>query len=180
MTSSELGGTRVLSLLSSRIPRGGNQFCIWEIKLSASLPIGIVHDTFGILSWIACCNLLKLDSDFLSGKRTCIRRWKNLGNAILISLNLKLRLNRSLTALFSIWFDVWLKFHCNIAIITGELELNFQWLKKIWVFRCNDDWTGTKCDQKPCDPRCAEHGQCKNGTCVCSQGWNGRHCTLRK
>jgi hypothetical protein len=28
--------------------------------------------------------------------------------------------------------------------------------------------------------RCAEHGQCKNGTCVCSQGWNGRHCTLRK
>lgn len=83
MTSSELVGTRVLSPSSfSRIPRGGNQFCIWEIKLSASLPIGIVHDTFGILSWIARCNLLKLDSDFLrewKGKDVYIkRRWKNL------------------------------------------------------------------------------------------------------
>lgn len=50
----------------------------------------------------------------------------------------------------------------------------------LFYFRCHDGWTGTKCDQKPCDLRCAEHGQCKNGTCVCSQGWNGRHCTLRK
>nr|XP_027219710.1 LOW QUALITY PROTEIN: teneurin-m-like [Penaeus vannamei] len=29
-----------------------------------------------------------------------------------------------------------------------------------------------------CDPRCEEHGQCKNGTCICMTGWNGRHCTL--
>lgn len=27
-------------------------------------------------------------------------------------------------------------------------------------------------------PRCNEHGQCKNGTCLCVTGWNGRHCTL--
>lgn len=26
--------------------------------------------------------------------------------------------------------------------------------------------------------RCEEHGQCKNGTCICMTGWNGRHCTL--
>ena len=26
--------------------------------------------------------------------------------------------------------------------------------------------------------RCEGHGQCKNGTCVCMTGWNGRHCTL--
>lgn len=26
--------------------------------------------------------------------------------------------------------------------------------------------------------RCNEHGQCKNGTCLCVTGWNGRHCTM--
>lgn len=26
--------------------------------------------------------------------------------------------------------------------------------------------------------RCNEHGQCKNGTCLCVTGYNGRHCTL--
>lgn len=26
--------------------------------------------------------------------------------------------------------------------------------------------------------RCADHGQCKNGTCLCVTGWNGKHCTL--
>ena len=26
--------------------------------------------------------------------------------------------------------------------------------------------------------RCEQHGQCKNGTCLCVTGWNGRHCTL--
>lgn len=25
--------------------------------------------------------------------------------------------------------------------------------------------------------RCNEHGQCKNGTCLCVTGWNGKHCT---
>ena len=23
------------------------------------------------------------------------------------------------------------------------------------------------------------HGQCKNGTCLCVTGWNGKHCTLQ-
>lgn len=31
---------------------------------------------------------------------------------------------------------------------------------------------------KLCDQRCNEHGQCKNGTCLCVTGWNGKHCTL--
>lgn len=31
---------------------------------------------------------------------------------------------------------------------------------------------------KQCDPRCNEHGQCKNGTCLCVTGWNGKHCTI--
>lgn len=48
------------------------------------------------------------------------------------------------------------------------------------VCRCDEGWTGARCDQRPCDQRCQDHGQCKNGTCVCTQGWNGRHCTLRK
>lgn len=26
--------------------------------------------------------------------------------------------------------------------------------------------------------RCKLHGQCKNGTCLCVTGWNGRHCTI--
>ena len=26
--------------------------------------------------------------------------------------------------------------------------------------------------------RCEQHGQCKNGTCLCVTGWNGRHCTI--
>ena len=26
--------------------------------------------------------------------------------------------------------------------------------------------------------RCNEHGQCKNGTCLCVAGWNGKHCTF--
>lgn len=26
--------------------------------------------------------------------------------------------------------------------------------------------------------RCNEHGQCKNGTCLCVTGWNGKHCTM--
>lgn len=46
--------------------------------------------------------------------------------------------------------------------------------------KCDEGWTGNRCELLPCDPRCHEHGQCRNGTCVCSQGWNGRHCTLRK
>ena len=29
-----------------------------------------------------------------------------------------------------------------------------------------------------CDSRCLQHGQCVNGTCQCSAGWNGRHCTF--
>ena len=28
-------------------------------------------------------------------------------------------------------------------------------------------------------PRCKLHGQCKNGTCLCVTGWNGRHCTIQ-
>ena len=27
--------------------------------------------------------------------------------------------------------------------------------------------------------RCELHGQCKNGTCLCVTGWNGRHCTIQ-
>ena len=27
--------------------------------------------------------------------------------------------------------------------------------------------------------RCSLHGQCKNGTCLCVTGWNGRHCTIQ-
>ena len=27
--------------------------------------------------------------------------------------------------------------------------------------------------------RCKLHGQCKNGTCLCVTGWNGRHCTIQ-
>lgn len=34
-TSSELAGIRVFFPFSWRVPRGGNQFCIWTIKLSA-------------------------------------------------------------------------------------------------------------------------------------------------
>ena len=25
---------------------------------------------------------------------------------------------------------------------------------------------------------CNEHGQCKNGSCLCVTGWNGKHCTF--
>ncbi|CAL1263020.1 unnamed protein product [Larinioides sclopetarius] len=44
--------------------------------------------------------------------------------------------------------------------------------------RCDNGWTGARCDQKTCDDRCHDHGQCNNGTCVCVQGWMGTHCTL--
>lgn len=30
----------------------------------------------------------------------------------------------------------------------------------------------------PVQLRCNEHGQCKNGSCLCVAGWNGKHCTL--
>ena len=43
---------------------------------------------------------------------------------------------------------------------------------------CTDGWTGPRCENKDCDPRCSLHGQCKNGTCLCVTGWNGIHCTL--
>jgi hypothetical protein len=29
-----------------------------------------------------------------------------------------------------------------------------------------------------CDLRCSAHGVCSNGTCLCTNGWNGKHCTL--
>lgn len=91
------------------------------------------------------------------------------------------KINWSLTT--RIYFRYGWTFDWNFIVIIVQRE-NWNWIFKGWwkygFYRCNDDWTGTKCDQKPCDPRCAEHGQCKNGTCVCSQGWNGRHCTLRK
>jgi len=45
---------------------------------------------------------------------------------------------------------------------------------------CLAGWSGDNCEMLTCDPRCAEHGQCKNGTCICSVGWNGKHCTLGK
>lgn len=43
---------------------------------------------------------------------------------------------------------------------------------------CADGWTGSRCQDRGCDPRCNLHGQCKNGTCLCVTGWNGIHCTL--
>jgi len=43
---------------------------------------------------------------------------------------------------------------------------------------CADGWTGARCQDRGCDPRCSLHGQCKNGTCLCVTGWNGIHCTL--
>ena len=44
---------------------------------------------------------------------------------------------------------------------------------------CEEGWTGPRCNERACDPRCSLHGQCHNGTCLCVQGWNGRHCTIR-
>ena len=29
-----------------------------------------------------------------------------------------------------------------------------------------------------CDDRCTSHGACVDGRCLCSEGWNGKHCTL--
>ena len=29
-----------------------------------------------------------------------------------------------------------------------------------------------------CDDRCTIHGACVDGRCFCSEGWNGKHCTL--
>lgn len=43
---------------------------------------------------------------------------------------------------------------------------------------CDEGWTGSRCENQACDPRCSLHGQCKNGTCLCVTGWNGKHCTL--
>ena len=43
---------------------------------------------------------------------------------------------------------------------------------------CDPGWRGATCSERTCDARCAMHGQCKNGTCLCVTGWNGRHCTL--
>ncbi len=43
---------------------------------------------------------------------------------------------------------------------------------------CEPGWTGARCAERRCDPRCAAHGQCKDGACLCVAGWNGRHCTL--
>ena len=34
------------------------------------------------------------------------------------------------------------------------------------------------CHLQLCHPRCEKHGQCVNGSCICQQGWNGRHCSL--
>ena len=43
---------------------------------------------------------------------------------------------------------------------------------------CDKGWSGARCEERACDDRCAMHGQCKNGTCLCVTGWNGLHCTL--
>lgn len=45
---------------------------------------------------------------------------------------------------------------------------------------CDEGWSGDKCMTRLCDPRCLEHGQCQNGTCICAKGWNGKHCSLGK
>ena len=43
---------------------------------------------------------------------------------------------------------------------------------------CEEGWTGSTCDLRQCDRRCAVHGYCNNGSCECRRGWNGRHCSL--
>jgi len=46
--------------------------------------------------------------------------------------------------------------------------------------KCLQGWTGEKCETLTCDARCGNHGQCKNGSCICSVGYNGKYCTLGK
>ena len=46
---------------------------------------------------------------------------------------------------------------------------------------CDPGWTGPRCSDRSCDPRCSLHGRCSKGgggACLCVTGWNGRHCTL--
>ena len=36
----------------------------------------------------------------------------------------------------------------------------------------------TQTTNSTCDQRCSLHGACVDGRCLCSKGWNGKHCTL--
>jgi teneurin len=47
--------------------------------------------------------------------------------------------------------------------------------------QCKSGWSGDRCMTRvphACDPRCAQHGICVNGTCNCSPGYQGRHCSI--
>ena len=46
---------------------------------------------------------------------------------------------------------------------------------------CKPGFSGSQCQDRQCSVHCHLHGQClNNGTCLCSKGYNGRHCTIGK
>jgi syndecan 4 len=41
---------------------------------------------------------------------------------------------------------------------------------------CNELWTGVDCSVKKCLNNCNDRGVCKDGTCVCLNGFEGKLC----
>ncbi len=41
---------------------------------------------------------------------------------------------------------------------------------------CQPGWTGSRCEEKLCEPECGPHGNCVNGVCECDPNWAGPTC----
>ena len=73
----------------------------------------------------------------------------------------------------------WTGSDCSIQKCSLDCGPNGQCQNNVCV--CKPGYSGLQCQDKECSVHCDLHGQClNNGTCLCSKGYNGKHCTLGK